>query len=177
MKEKKIYFISGVSGVGKTSVMTELQKIEESGFDVHDFDERGVPDAAGHDWRRAETRYWIGEGIKKNALGLDFVVCGVAHPIEIKEIAAGLPSVSIEIIFLDADDEVIEQRLRKRNEDKKVRESLERAADKTFEKFLQDNTNFAKHLREVCRQHECVIVDTTNMNPEEVSKKLLGILV
>ena len=49
MNNKNIYFISGVSGVGKTSVMMELKKIEGAFFDVHDFDERGVPAAAGHD--------------------------------------------------------------------------------------------------------------------------------
>jgi isoleucyl-tRNA synthetase len=70
MSHHKIYFISGVSGVGKTSTLEQLKKIlPQSAFDVRDFDERGVPefglerelDWLSHmsDWLISKkNRYW-----------------------------------------------------------------------------------------------------------------------
>ena len=50
MNKKTIYFISGASGVGKTSVIKHLKGILPENYEVHDFDETGVPDDADHIW-------------------------------------------------------------------------------------------------------------------------------
>ncbi|RJQ31045.1 hypothetical protein C4572_03180 [Candidatus Parcubacteria bacterium] len=54
-----MYFLTGVSGAGKTAVIQPLKALLGVGFEVHDFDERGVPDNAGHEWRFEETRHRI----------------------------------------------------------------------------------------------------------------------
>lgn len=56
----KIYFVSGVSGVGKTSTLEQLKKLLPANiFDVRDFDERGVPDGGGPLWHNNETHHWL----------------------------------------------------------------------------------------------------------------------
>ena len=55
----KMYFISGVSGVGKTSSMEILKRDLSEQYVVKDFDERGVPKGGGRPWRLAATKYWI----------------------------------------------------------------------------------------------------------------------
>jgi len=64
----KIYFISGVSGVGKSSTIHHLKKLlSEDKYDIRDIDERGVPDGGGLEWLNKETRHWL-DVAKLNAL-------------------------------------------------------------------------------------------------------------
>lgn len=172
---KKIYFISGVSGVGKTSVMRCLKLLLPTSFEIHDFDERGVPAGADHLWRINETRYWIELGSQKVEQGLSFVVCGFANPDEIADIQKDFSTVEIETILLDADDEVIEQRLRNRNQDGAVKADLERVTG-SAEEFIKNNRNFTPVLRAICQKHGCQIIDTTHIKPEEVAVKLVELL-
>ena len=52
----KTTFVIGTNGVGKTTVMNEVRKlISGSNFELHDFEERGVPDNADKTWRISET--------------------------------------------------------------------------------------------------------------------------
>ncbi|MDB5189304.1 MAG: hypothetical protein JWL82_261 [Parcubacteria group bacterium] len=45
----KTYFISGVNGVGKSTLMPHLREIlPEEKYSIVDFDSRGVPDDADH---------------------------------------------------------------------------------------------------------------------------------
>lgn len=176
MKPKTIYFVSGVSGVGKTSVMEHLKLLLPTrSFEVHDFDERGVPAGADHVWRINETKYWIGLGQQKAEQGIGFVVCGIANPDEIAEMQNNFPAIKVEIILLDADDDVIEQRLRGRNQNADVKADLERVVG-SAEEFIKNNRNFAGALREICQKHQCQIIDTTNIKPEEVAKKVVELI-
>lgn len=78
---EKIYFISGVSGVGKTSTLKHLKSVLSPDFyDIRDLDERGVPDGGGFNWLNNETRYWL-DVAKDNAKnGKSTFVCGFANP-------------------------------------------------------------------------------------------------
>ena len=81
----EMYFISGVSGVGKTSSMEILKTDLPEQYVVKDFDERGVPKGGGRPWRLNETKYWILEG-KRAALDEKIlVVCGLVNPEELDE--------------------------------------------------------------------------------------------
>jgi len=167
----KIYFISGASGVGKTTVMKELKKtLPEEQFDIHDFDERGVPDNAGHDWRIEETKYWInlGDAIAKE--GKSLVVCGLSNPDEMLEFSKEI-NTPVETILLDAKPEIIENRLRSRNQDEHIRKDLERAAC-PVEEFTKNNTNFAIMLRKICDSHGCRVIDTSEILPEIVAERV-----
>lgn len=166
-----MYFVSGVSGVGKTAVMPHLRALLGEGFEVHDFDERGVPDNADHEWRLSETRHWIEYGQKKSEDGITVIVCGFSNPDEIAEIQKEFPHSEVQTILLDADAEVIEARLRNRNTNPDVMKDLERAVGPA-EEFIQNNTRFVPILREICQKRGCPIVDTTHLSPEEVAAKI-----
>ena len=172
MKEKSIYFISGVSGVGKTSVIPFLKKFLLVEFEVHDFDEGGVPSGADHVWRIKRTKEWIAFGKEKSVEDIILVVSGFANPDETEVIQRDFPDILIKIILLDGDAVVIEQRLRNRNNNSKVKADLERAVGNA-DAFIENNTRFTPILREICKKHGCSIIDTTNIDIETVAQKIL----
>ena len=176
MNKKTIYFISGASGVGKTSVIKHLKGILPENYEVHDFDETGVPDNADSVWRKQRSNEWIKEGIEKLFNKQGFVVCGVSHPEEIESFKKIFTSTNIEMILLTAKDSVIRERLMKRNRDKKTKEDLERAAGK-IDKFIEDSINFSYVLKDLCEKYNYSIIDTTFISPEEVSNKLKELIV
>jgi hypothetical protein len=170
--KKTIYFISGVSGVGKTSVMRLLKSLLPNSYEVHDFDERGVPAGADHVWRIGETRHWIELGHQKALEGITVVICGFSNPDETQNIQTDFPDIEIRTVLLDGEAEVIERRLRGRNANNAVRADLERVVG-SAEDFIQNNTKFVPVLREVCARHGCEIIDTTHLSPEQVANKVM----
>ena len=168
----KIYFISGSSGVGKTAIIPHLKLLLPKSFEIHDFDEGGVPTGADHLWRISRTREWVGIGEKKTKDGLSLIVSGFANPEEIEVIKKDFPNLEIKIILLDGDEKVTEQRLRNRNNNSLVKADLERVVG-SAEKFIENNTNFTPILREICKKSNCPIIDTTNLSPKSVAKKVV----
>ncbi|MBI4600012.1 AAA family ATPase [Candidatus Uhrbacteria bacterium] len=173
---QKMYFISGVSGVGKTVVARRLKSLLSNGYEVHDFDERGVPDNAGHKWRLDETRNWITLGQEKVQENITLVICGFLNPDEIDKLLKDLPAMNVQTILLDGDPSIIEQRLRKRNEDTTARVDLERAAGRSADAFIENNTRFVPVLREICHRHNCPIIDTSHLDPETVAERVAGLI-
>ena len=112
--ESKIYFITGVSGTGKTAIIPYLKShLSEKDYSIHDFDERGVPKGVDSKWRQKETKYWIEMGYKNAKRGISTIICGISRPSEAKELMQ--PDYP-EILYclLAASKEKIEQRLNKR---------------------------------------------------------------
>jgi len=107
-----LLFITGASGSGKTAVIPGLRKRFPE-FDIHDFDERGVPEEADTRWRQEQTEYWINKAIENQRLGKDTVVCGGAVYGEI----LACPSVNqidhLGVCLLDCEDVIRLDRLRK----------------------------------------------------------------
>ncbi|MEX0943561.1 MAG: hypothetical protein WD002_13565 [Pseudomonadales bacterium] len=107
-----LLFVTGASGSGKTAVIPGLRKRLPE-FDVHDFDERGVPEEADPRWRQEQTEYWISKAIENQRLGKDTVICGGAVYGEI----LACPSISqidhLGVCLLDCADIVRLDRLRK----------------------------------------------------------------
>ena len=116
MLDRKIFFISGVSGVGKTSTMGHLKKMLPSHeYDVRDIDERGVPDGGGLEWLNRETRYWL-DVAKENARSdKNTIICGFANPELFKHVYDPSSDVPAELILLHASKEVLKKRLRDRH--------------------------------------------------------------
>lgn len=169
MKSRSIYFISGVSGVGKTAIIPYLKTLVPTHFEVHDFDEGGVPAGADHTWRINKTREWLSAGNHKSENGVTLVVCGFSNPDEISLMEKDFPGLQITTILLDGDAQVIEQRLRGRNTDSAVKADLERVVG-SAENFIQNNTRFIPVLRDICKKHNCALVDTTNSDPKVVAE-------
>jgi len=107
-----LLFITGASGSGKTAVIPGLRKRLPE-FEIHDFDERGVPDDADTRWRQEQTEYWINKAIENQRLGKDTVISGGAVYGEI----LACPSITqidhLGVCLLDCDDIVRLDRLRK----------------------------------------------------------------
>lgn len=175
MKDKSLYFISGVSGVGKTAVIPYLKSLLPANFEVHDFDEGGVPTGADHAWRIGRTREWINSGNQKSIKGVSLIVCGFTNPDEIKIIKKEFPNLDIRIILLDGEAGVIEQRLLNRNNKIEVKEDLERVVG-SVDAFIENNTRFIPVLREICKKQACSIIDTTYLEPKIIADRLIELI-
>ncbi len=176
LKNNSLYFISGASGVGKTAVIPYLKSNLPANFEVHDFDEDGVPNGADHTWRLNKTREWIERGSQKVGEHITLIVCGFSNPDEIEPMKKDFPDLEIKTILLDGNADVIEERLRNRNTNPAVKADLERAVG-SAEAFIQNNTRFVPTLREICKKHSCSIIDTNNSDPETVAQKITQILL
>ena len=82
-----IYFITGSSGVGKSTLVKELKTILPETFIVHDFDELGVPLDADTTWRIGRTKEWIQIAKENSSKGISTIVIGLVHPNEVNEVA------------------------------------------------------------------------------------------
>lgn len=172
--KKTIYFITGVCGVGKTSIIPFLKKTLSSQFVVHDFDEEGVPNGADREWRLAQTRQWIAKGTK-NAKGAKItVICGFSRPSEIQKMKNTL--VGIGFVLLDANKSVIKKRLQQRYKSKESRAKLKRVSGDSLSAFIKDNTEFSKVLRREFEKFYLPIIDTSLITPKTVSEQVAQLI-
>lgn len=170
----KIYFISGVSGVGKSTNITYLQKLlPASNFDIRDFDERGVPDGGGQEWHNKETRYWLDFAKRNAVMDKSTIVCGFINPEPFKLIYK-IGDVPVQLILLDAKPETIKQRLLGRYPTKESEIEIERASGVSLEQFAADCARFAPQLKTIFQKTPgALIIDTENKNKEEVANKII----
>ena len=170
----KIYFITGVCGTGKSAVIPYLKSLlNDNDYDIHDFDERGVPTGASRKWGRDEAKHWIDFGAQNIKNSISTIICGFANPKE----TIHDNNDNMEFILLDADDKTIKQRIDGRYQTKESKQELKRATDCTVEKFIKNNTSFLATLRGLCENDKrCNIVDTINKSPEKVAKQVVKII-
>ena len=170
----KIYFISGVNGVGKSTIMPFLRLLLPADrFEIHDFDERGVPEDADRNWRISEAQYWVNEGIRLAQENKSIVICGFVKLADFPE------SESSEIvkIFLDAQPEIIRQRLTKRYTKDGSFDGSQTVIGKPVEEFIAGNIYILGQMKKVFEESHCPIIDTTNLMPEEVAQKVAEIIL
>lgn len=166
-----IYLITGVNGVGKSSVIPFLATHLGEDFDIHDFDERGVPDNAGKEWRESELRHWLSVGETNKEKGISTIICGYMKPEEINEVSTGA-----NVILLDASAEVITKRILSRYVSSQSLVELERTTGKTPEKFAADNVWVSKKFQESAKAYGYQIVDTSNLKSDEVASEIVALL-
>jgi len=170
----KIYFVSGVNGVGKSTIMPFLSSLlPVDKFKVHDFDERGVPEDADRNWRISETQHWIDEGIKLAQENKSIVICGFVKVADFPD----PESPEIVKIFLDAQPEIIRQRLTKRYTKDGVFDEKQKVIGKTIEEFISGNIYILGQMKKEFEELNDPIIDTTNLTPEEVAKKVANIIL
>jgi len=166
----KTTFIIGVNGVGKTTVMNEVRRIlPPSDFELHDFDERGVPDNADKVWRLSETQYWISIGKENERRDISTIIFGFSKPEEVGSEA--------EIILLDANEKTIEERIRSRYLTEESLIELNRTTGKTVEKFVMDNIYVSSILRKNCTGINCKVITTDNRTPADIAQEIVSKLV
>jgi broad-specificity NMP kinase len=176
MKNYQLYFISGVSGVGKSSTMKHLKEmLPVDEFDVRDFDERGVPDGGGREWHDEETLCWFDIAAENAVSGKSTIVCGFANPDRVMDLRRP-DHIPVQIILLHASPETIRARLLKRESTPERIKEIERAAGKPLEQFIEDCSTFAATLKEIFEKHGYPIIKTDNKDTEEISKELVRII-
>lgn len=174
---QKIYFISGVSGVGKTSVMTHLKQIlSPEKYDVRDLDERGVPDGGGLEWLGKETRHWLDVAKKNTDDGKSTIICGFANPELLEDIYEPSNDVPVELILLHASGDTLEGRLRGRHSTPENVKEIERASGVSLEKFIENNRSFAPELRTIFENNGSIVIKTDDKTPNEVAKEIIKAL-
>ena len=171
-----IYFISGVNGVGKTSIMPYLEKELGTKFVIHDFDERGVPENADTAWRIAETKYWRDEGTKLACLNKNMVICGFVKPADFE---SGLKNKNqnIILILLDAQPEIIRQRLINRYTVNGYFDKAQKVIGKSLEEFIGGNLYILAQMKAVFKELDCPIINTSNLSPEEVARAVAALIL
>lgn len=171
-----MYFISGVNGVGKSSVMPHLRTLlPESEFTIVDFDSRGVPDGADRSWRIAEATHWAGEGTKASAAGKKLIVCGFVKPQDFADLPEEIRS-EIKILVLDADEETVRARLVGRYTKDGVFDPNQRVIGKPVTEFIDGNVWYAKKMREESAEDGLPIIDTSGLSPMEVAQQIAHIV-
>ncbi len=164
-KEKIIYFITGASGMGKTTLITRLkEKYTGMPWAFLHFDAIGVPSVvtmreefgspAG--WQEAKTYQWIDRLIHeyKNEMiffegqvNLEFILKGFAkHKFS-----------NYKIILIDCDEDEMGYRL-----------TQGRAQPELFNK---DMKNWLRFLRNQAIQFDAVVIDSSNLSKDEVLQK------
>lgn len=175
--QNKIYFISGVSGVGKTSTMNHLKKmLSGDKYDVRDLDERGVPDGGGLDWLNKETRHWLDVATQNALKGKSTVICGFANPELFEKVYKQGEDIPAQIILLHASGKFLEQRLRDRHATPESIKEIERAAGVPIEQFIKNNIEFAPKFRKIFEKKSYPIIETDNKTPEEVAREAVRII-
>lgn len=167
--QPKTYFIIGANGVGKSTLLPLLKDLlSGSLFALHDFDERGVPDNADKLWRLSETAYWFEVAGENKTKGISTIICGFVKPVEVGDMA--------DIILLDVNASSLEDRLNGRYQTAESVDELKRMTGKTVEKFIADNVWVASVLRKECCEKGYFVVDTSNLAPQEVARRVCDIL-
>ncbi len=172
----RIYFVSGVCGVGKSAIIPYLKKLlPVTKYDVRDFDERGVPDGADHAWRMAEVKKWIEIADQSAERGITTIVCGFVKKKDFESTTrAGMPEV--RIILLDADLETIRSRLVGRYTKNGVFDENQKVIGKPVNEFIESNVWYCKIMEKECREEGYEIIDTSRLTIEQVANKVIEAL-
>lgn len=175
-QKAKIYFITGASGAGKSSLIPYLKSyLPKEKYRFYDFDERGVPTNVNQEWRRKETKHWLGVGAENAKKEYSTIICGLAYPDEVEnEMEQILPSQKLKIIFflLDVSNNALEQRLKERFASPEKQKDLKRVSGETLKEYITKHIKRAKRLRVLCKKYPCTAVDVTKMESQKVAAEL-----
>lgn len=150
-----IFFITGTSGSGKSTVIELLKaQLPATHFSVHDFDEVGVPVDADALWRQKTTDYWLQQAAYHAQQNKVTIIGGVTVPCEVLS-SAYKPNVPIHFGFIKINDQTLEKRLKDRI---------------WSDKLIEGNRNWSRYLeQEVEKQKNHFILDVSHMTPVQVA--------
>jgi RNase adaptor protein for sRNA GlmZ degradation len=172
-----LYFITGSSGIGKSTIIPTLKSNLTDVFDIHDFDEQLTEEIAMSGnlldvWRKETTAYWIEEAVKNQKNEKSTIIVGLIYPNETTTINT---DISISFCLLDASDEKIRERLMgKRFSTSERIAGLKQATGQTPEEFIEENKNTMDRLRQEVKKVNGFVIDTTNDTPDETAAKIVS---
>lgn len=172
-KEPQIYFISGVCGVGKSSVIKYLKNLLPlDKYDIRDFDERGVPDGGGQEWHDGETFHWLDIAKENSKKDKSTIVCGFQNPERFRELHKKEAHVPVTLFLLHASADTLRKRLFGRYPTPESILEISRASGVPLDKFIEDNVSFSPQLHAIFEKDSSPIIETDNMTAEEVAQDI-----
>lgn len=162
---KKLTFIIGASGAGKTTAIKALEMIGLPGYRIVYFDSIGVPPfeemnekyGGPEEWQRVKTKEWV-RRIKEQLLSDTHVILdGQTRPKFIEESCVENKVSEYVVILFDCSDEERIRRLVSRGQSELANQNM---------------MNWAKYLRDQCQKLGYKIIDNTHLNQEETLNKL-----
>lgn len=172
--QPKLFIVTGVNGIGKSTVITELvTKLDPTLYKIYDFDARGVPDNAGKSWRESETAHWLKVAKQNAAANIATIVCGFMKVADIKQAMTQVLGVQVVGCLMDGSPEVVAERLMSRYQTSESLIELERTTGKTPEKFVGDNVWVSTKFREAAEEEGFNVIDTGEKSPAEVADSII----
>jgi len=151
-----LFFITGAEGAGNSAILEHLKKLMIN-FEVHDFDEVGVPDNPPLQWRLDTTDYWLKIAAKNAKKNVSTIISGLSFPSEVKKSSSFEEAPNVFFCLLDVSENEREKRLKKRNASKN----------------MIDDTDQLHSLRDEFKRYpNCLIIDTTGKDIHEVVRKV-----
>ncbi len=166
---KKIFFVIGASGSGKTTVLKALDRARLSEFKIVYFDSIGVPSLdemnakynGPEEWQRIKTIDWV-KTIKETLISDNHVILdGQTRPTFIQEACIKNEITNYKIILFDCSD----------------KERTRRLVDRKQPELANENMmNWAKYLREQSQTEGFKIINNTNLTVEETIFELVDFM-
>ncbi len=167
---KKLFFLIGSSGSGKTTAAKTIEGMNLSDLVVRYSDSIKVPSTeemiekhgSQEEWQRQNTIMWV-KKIKESHLDKEDVLFDIqSRPAFIDEACTKNAISTYEVILFDCSDD-----------ERKHRLINERKQPELANNQMMD---WARYLRERCIGKNHTILDNTNYTPEESLKKLMEIM-
>jgi len=173
----KVYFISGVCGVGKSSVLKHLKELlSEKEYDIRDFDERGVPDGGGLEWHNRETLYWLGIAAENAQHDRSTMICGFAEPERFNKVHNKEKHPPARLLLLHASGDTIRKRLIGRYPTPESVREINRASALPLDQFVENMVSYAPELRSIFEREGAPIIDTDAKTSREVAEEIVKLL-
>lgn len=175
MNESKIYFITGSSGVGKTTLLNKLKSsLSTENFAMHDFDELGVPLDADTNWRIDTTKKWLTKAEENLKNGITTIIAGLTYPKEVMDLTNNK---NINFIILKVSENELRRRLfsYRFSTDERI-EKLKKYEGVTPEEFIVNNRKMIAIMDNEGKINNASFIDTDNMSPDQVAKKITDII-
>jgi dephospho-CoA kinase len=156
---KKIFFIIGASGSGKTTVIKALEKTSPPDFKIFYFDSIGVPSLeemnakynSPEEWQRIKTFEWVKKIKELFVSEINVILDGQIRP-EFIEKACVESKSAYETVLFDCTDKVRANRLIARGHPEMANEQM---------------MNWAKYLRQESQKRSYQIIDNTDQTCDE----------